>query len=222
MLQRLLFAALLIASAATAVAQTPTPVPTPAPSAEAAPAPAAPLVAVEKEPAAVVAPRVLIRTSVGDITVELEAAKAPKSVENFLQYVRDKFYDGTVFHRVIDNFMVQGGGFGPDLNQKATRAPIANEADNGLSNLRGTLAMARTNDPNSATAQFFINVVDNNRLDFVSAENGFTWGYAVFGKVVSGMEVVDQIKATPTGAGGPFPRDVPVTPIVINSIEVLP
>jgi cyclophilin family peptidyl-prolyl cis-trans isomerase len=214
MLQRLLFAALLIASAATAVAQTPTAAPTPAPT--------APAVAAEAEPAAVIAPRVLIRTSVGDITVELNTEKAPKSVENFLQYVRDKFYDGTVFHRVIDNFMVQGGGFGPDLKQKATRAPIANEANNGLSNLQGTLAMARTNDPNSATAQFFINVVDNNRLDYVSAENGFTWGYAVFGKVVSGMEVVTQIKATPTGAGGPFPRDVPVTPIVINSIEVLP
>ncbi len=213
MLQRLLFAALLMTSASAAVAQTPTPAPA---------VPAAPTVATEEAPPAVVAPRVLIRTSVGDITVELDPGKAPKSVENFLQYVGEKYYDGTVFHRVIDNFMVQGGGFGPDLKQKATRAPIANEANNGLSNLRGTLAMARTNDPNSATAQFFINVVDNNRLDYVSAENGFTWGYAVFGKVVSGMEVVDQIKATPTGAGGPFPRDVPVTPIVINSIEVLP
>jgi peptidyl-prolyl cis-trans isomerase A (cyclophilin A) len=210
MLQRLLFATLLMTGAAAAEAQTATP------------APAAPTAATEEAPAAVVAPRVLIRTSVGDITVELNPEKAPKSVENFLQYVGDKYYDGTVFHRVIDNFMVQGGGFGPDLKQKATRAPIANEANNGLSNLRGTLAMARTNDPNSATAQFFINVVDNNRLDYVSGENGFTWGYAVFGKVVSGMEVVDQIKATPTGAGGPFPRDVPVTPIVINSIEVLP
>jgi cyclophilin family peptidyl-prolyl cis-trans isomerase len=210
MLRRLfLLPTLLIAGAASAQAPAaPQPAPAPAAAAtEAAPAPA---------------PRVLMRTSLGDITIELAPDKAPKSVENFLAYVQGKFYDGTVFHRVIDNFMVQGGGFTADLKQKPTRPPVANEADNGLSNVRGTLAMARTNDPNSATAQFFINVVDNTRLDHVSKENGFTWGYAVFGKVVSGMEVVDQIKATPTGPGGPFPRDVPVTPVVIQSVEVLP
>lgn len=201
-----LLAPLLFAAAVTA--QMPATVPTaePAePAAQAAPA-----------------PRVLMRTSLGDITIELAPDKAPKSVENFLAYVQAKFYDGTVFHRVIDNFMVQGGGFGANLAQKPTRAPVANEADNGLSNLRGSVAMARTNDPDSATAQFFINVVDNQRLDHVSKENGFTWGYAVFGRVVSGMDVVDRIKATPTGPGGPFPRDVPVTPVVIQSIEVLP
>ncbi len=167
-------------------------------------------------------PRVLLRTSEGDITIELAADKAPKSVANFLDYVKLKHYDGTMFHRVIDNFMVQGGGFGPDLKQKPTRPPVQNEADNGLSNLRGTVAMARTNDPHSATSQFFINVVDNNRLDFVAKDNGFTWGYTVFGKVVAGMDVIDKIKATPTGPGGPFPRDVPVTPIVIQSAEILP
>jgi peptidyl-prolyl cis-trans isomerase A (cyclophilin A) len=199
-----LLAPLLFAAAAV-TAQTPAAAPTTEPATQAAPA-----------------PRVLMRTSLGDITIELAPEKAPKSVENFLAYVQAKFYDGTVFHRVIDNFMVQGGGFGADLAQKPTRAPVVNEADNGLSNLRGTVAMARTNDPDSATAQFFINVVDNQRLDHVSKENGFTWGYAVFGRVVSGMDVVDRIKATPTGPGGPFPRDVPVTPVVIQSIEVLP
>jgi cyclophilin family peptidyl-prolyl cis-trans isomerase len=211
MLKRLfLLPTLLLAGAAVAQA------PATAPAAQPAAAPAA----TEAAPAP--APRVLMRTSLGDITIELAPDKAPKTVENFLAYVQAKFYDGTVFHRVIDNFMVQGGGFTADLKQKPTRAPVQNEADNGLSNLRGTVAMARTNDPNSATAQFFINVVDNNRLDHVSKENGFTWGYAVFGKVVSGMDVVDQIKATPTGPGGPFPRDVPVTPVVIQSVEVLP
>ena len=166
--------------------------------------------------------KVLVKTSMGDITIELYADKAPKSVENFLGYVKSNFYDGTVFHRVIDNFMVQGGGFTQDLVVKKTRAAIINESKNGLSNLRGTVAMARTADPNSATAQFFINVVDNPRLDFTSEANGATWGYTVFGKVVAGMDVVDQIKATPTGPGGPFPRDVPAVPVVIQSVEVLP
>jgi cyclophilin family peptidyl-prolyl cis-trans isomerase len=164
----------------------------------------------------------LLRTNLGAITLELMPDKAPKSVENFLQYVRDKHYDGTVFHRVIDGFMIQGGGFTADLRQKPTRAPIANEANNGVSNARGTVAMARTNDPNSATAQFFVNVVDNQRLDFVSAENGFTWGYAVFAKVIAGMEVVDAIRKVETGPGGPFPKDVPKTPVVIEAAEILP
>jgi peptidyl-prolyl cis-trans isomerase A (cyclophilin A) len=205
MRKRLSLLAPLLFAAAAVTAQTPATAPTAEPAAQDAPA-----------------PRVLMRTSLGDITIELAPDKAPKSVENFLAYVQAKFYDGTVFHRVIENFMVQGGGFDANLAQKPTRAPVVNEADNGLSNLRGTVAMARTNDPDSATAQFFINVVDNQRLDHVSKENGFTWGYAVFGRVVSGMDVVDRIKATPTGPGGPFPRDVPVTPVVIQSIEVLP
>src|SRR5687768_13269816 len=168
------------------------------------------------------APRVKLATSAGDIVLELYPDKAPKSVENFLQYVRDKHYDGTIFHRVINDFMVQGGGFTADLKQKPTRAPIANEANNGLSNTLGTVSMARTNDPNSATAQFFINVADNSRLDHVSPENGFTWGYAVFGKVVEGMDVVDKIKVVETAPQGPLPKDVPKTAIVINTAEVLP
>jgi len=167
------------------------------------------------------ASKVLIKTNLGEMTVELYPDKAPKTVENFLAYVNAKFYDGTVFHRVIDNFMIQGGGFTPDLRQKATRPAIANEAKNGLSNSRGTLAMARTGDPNSATAQFFINVVDNPRLDYTSDANGSTWGYCVFGKVISGLDVVDKIKAVPTGAQGPFKSDVPTTPVVIEKISVI-
>ena len=185
-------------------------------------APAEETTAPAPEASAAANPKVALRTTMGDIVIELYPDKAPKSVENFLQYVRDKHYDGTVFHRVIDGFMVQGGGFTAELTQKPTRAPIANEANNGLSNTRGTVAMARTNDPNSATSQFFINLVDNSRLDHVSPENGFTWGYAVFGKVVEGMEVVDRIKAVETAPQGPLPKDVPKTPIVINSAEVLP
>ena len=167
------------------------------------------------------ASKVLIKTNLGDMTVELYPDKAPKTVENFLAYVNAKFYDGTIFHRVIDNFMIQGGGFTPELRQKATRPAITNEAKNGLSNSRGTLAMARTGDPNSATAQFFINVVDNPRLDFTSEANGSTWGYCVFGKVISGLDVVDKIKAVPTGAQGPFKSDVPTTPVVIEKISVV-
>jgi cyclophilin family peptidyl-prolyl cis-trans isomerase len=212
MFQRLFLLPSLLLAATGVLAQA-TPEPATAPAATTAPAETA---------APAPPPRVLLRTSEGDITIELAADKAPKSVANFLDYVKLKHYDGTVFHRVIDNFMVQGGGFGPDLKLKPTRPPVQNEADNGLSNLRGTVAMARTNDPHSATSQFFINVVDNNRLDFVAKDNGFTWGYTVFGKVVEGMDVVDRIKATPTGPGGPFPRDVPVTPIVIQSAEILP
>ncbi|RDI20688.1 peptidylprolyl isomerase [Pseudacidovorax intermedius] len=163
------------------------------------------------------APRVKLATSAGDIVLQLDAAKAPKTVANFLQYVQEKHYDGTVFHRVIDGFMIQGGGFTPDLRQKPTRAPIALEADNGLKNDRGTIAMARTSDPNSATAQFFINVKNN---DMLNAPNPDGHGYAVFGKVVSGMDVVDKIRAVPTGAQGPM-RDVPVEPVIIRSATVL-
>ncbi len=163
------------------------------------------------------APKVKIQTSLGDVTVEVYPDKAPKTVENFLQYVKDKHYDGTVFHRVIPSFMVQGGGFTPDMNQKATREPIALEANNGLKNDRGTIAMARTGNPNSATAQFFINVVDNANLN-APQPDGF--GYAVFGKVVSGMDVVDKIRTSATGNKGMF-QNVPLTPIVINSITTI-
>lgn len=170
---------------------------------------------------AAVNPRVALHTNLGDIVLELDAAKAPLSTENFVTYVKDGFYNGTVFHRVIDNFMAQGGGYTADLQPKPTRAPIRNEANNGLSNQRGTVAMARTGDPHSASAQFFINLVDNPRLDFVSEQNGMTWGYAVFGKVVEGMDVVDQIRAIPTGGQGPFRSDVPTSPVVIERAELL-
>lgn len=165
-------------------------------------------------------PKVALSTNMGKIVIELNPAKAPKSVENFLQYVNDKHYDGTVFHRVIPTFMIQGGGFTQDLSMKPTRPPVANEADNGLSNVRGSVAMARTNDPNSATSQFFINVVDNPNLNHFSKDNGQTWGYAVFGKVVSGMDVVDAIKAVDRGAKGPLPQDVPLSPVIILKAEI--
>ena len=165
-------------------------------------------------------PQVVLQTSMGDIPVELSPEKAPKSVENFLQYTKDGFYNGTVFHRVINGFMVQGGGFTKELTQKRTRPAIQNEAGNGLSNLRGTVAMARTSDPHSATAQFFINVVDNKRLDSATDQNGATfYGYAVFGKVVSGMDVVDKIKVVETSAQGPLPGDVPKVAITIDKAE---
>ncbi|WP_455204560.1 peptidylprolyl isomerase [Kaarinaea lacus] len=167
------------------------------------------------------APRVLLQTNMGNITLELNSEKAPASVANFLSYVNEGFYNGTVFHRVIDGFMIQGGGFTEDLQRKPTKAPIKNEADNGLKNDAGTIAMARTNDPNSATAQFFINVVNNDFLNFRS-KTVRGWGYAVFGKVVEGMDVVDKIRKTPTGPSGPFRQDVPKTTIVIQSASVLP
>lgn len=160
------------------------------------------------------APRVKFATSAGDFVVEVYPDKAPKTVENFLQYVKDKHYDGTIFHRVIDNFMVQGGGFDAKFRQKPTRAPIPLEASNGLKNDTGTIAMARTSNPNSATSQFFINVKDNAMLN-APAPDGY--GYAVFGKVVSGAEVIQKIKTSATGAAGPFASDVPKTTILINS-----
>jgi peptidyl-prolyl cis-trans isomerase A (cyclophilin A) len=160
------------------------------------------------------AQKVKLATSAGDIVVQLDAAKAPKSVENFLQYVKDGHYNGTVFHRVIENFMIQGGGMTEDLKQKPVRAPIALESRNGLTNDRGTLAMARTNDPNSATAQFFINVKDNEFLNAAKSQDGN--GYTVFGKVVAGMEVVDKIRGLPTGNKGSY-QNVPVEPITIKS-----
>ncbi|HRO82109.1 MAG TPA: peptidylprolyl isomerase [Alicycliphilus denitrificans] len=165
----------------------------------------------------VAAPQVKLATSMGDIVLQLDAAKAPRTVENFLSYVRDKHYDGTIFHRVIDGFMIQGGGFTPDMQQKPTKAPIQNEAANGLKNDRYTIAMARTADPNSATAQFFINVKDNAMLNAPSPDGH---GYAVFGKVVSGTEVVDKIKAVATGNRGPY-QNVPATPVIIQSATLV-
>ena len=164
------------------------------------------------------AQKVSMSTTLGDIVLELDAGKAPKSVENFVQYVNAGHYNGTVFHRVIENFMIQGGGFSPEMKEKTTRSPIGLESKNGLGNLRGTIAMARTMDPNSATAQFFINVKDNGFLNAANSPDGN--GYAVFGKVVSGMDVVDKIRAVRTGNKGPF-QDVPVEPVVITKMVVM-
>lgn len=164
-------------------------------------------------------PKVVLHTNLGDIVVELDKTKAPATVENFLQYANDGFYNGTIFHRVISGFMVQGGGFTEAFEKKNTRPPIKNEADNGLKNHRGTLAMARTSDPHSATGQFFINLVDNGFLNH-RGKNSQGWGYAVFGKVSKGMEVVDNIAKTRTTTKGPY-RDVPINDIVIKSVEVV-
>ena len=164
-------------------------------------------------------PKVVLDTSKGEIVIELFADRAPETVQNFLAYVDAEFYDGTIFHRVIPNFMIQGGGFTADMNQKTTNAPIENEADNGLKNERGTIAMARTSDPHSATGQFFINSVDN---DFLNHKSKTTqgWGYAVFGKVVEGMAVVDAISAVKTKTRGMY-QDVPAEAVVINSARRL-
>lgn len=161
--------------------------------------------------------RVKFQTSQGDFVVELQTDKAPKTVENFLRYVADKHYEGTVFHRVIDGFMVQGGGFTPAMVQKPTRAPIPLEANNGLKNDLGTIAMARSGNPNSATSQFFINVANNASLNAPQPDGH---GYAVFGKVVSGMDVIDKIRQSPTGNQGGF-QNVPTTPISINSVNLV-
>ena len=162
---------------------------------------------------------VVLKTNFGDITLELHADKAPKTVANFLSYVEDGFYDNTIFHRVISNFMIQGGGFEPGLEQKETKETIENEADNGLSNKVGAVAMARTNDPHSATAQFFINVKDNDFLDF-SAPNAHGYGYCVFAQVVEGMDVVEKIKGVQTGNAG-MHQDVPIEDVVIESASVV-
>lgn len=164
-------------------------------------------------------PKVLLETNKGSITLELYPDKAPKTVENFLSYVKEGFYDGTIFHRVIPNFMIQGGGMTADMKQKPTHDPIANEAENGLKNERGTLAMARTSDPHSATAQFFINLVDNEFLNFRN-KSPQGWGYVVFGKVIEGMDVVDEIAQVKTGSHGPY-KDVPQEPIVIKQAKLL-
>ena len=166
-------------------------------------------------------PQVIIHTSMGDIRLQLFADRAPATVRNFLQYARDDFYSGTIFHRVISGFMIQGGGFTVDLERKRTNDPIINEADNGLKNTRGTVAMARTNNPNSATSQFFINHVTNRALDHRNKNSAADWGYAVFGEVIQGMEVVDAIAMVDTAPQPPLPRDVPVEPVVIDSVEVI-
>ena len=163
-------------------------------------------------------PIVDVVTNHGTFAIELDPGKAPKSVANFLEYVDAKHYDGTVFHRIIPTFMIQGGGFDQRLEKKSTRAPIQNEADNGLKNTRGTVAMARTNDPHSATSQWFVNVVDNKFLDH-QAKDGAGWGYAVFGKVIAGMDTVDTIKGVRTGAVGPFAKDAPLETVVITSVR---
>jgi len=162
-------------------------------------------------------PKVEFTTTLGNFVVQLDPARAPKTVTNFLDYVKSGFYKGTIFHRVIPGFMVQGGGFTADMQKKPTRAPIPLESQNGLRNLRGTIAMARTADPNSATSQFFINVVDNASLDYPKPDG---YGYAVFGKVISGMDVIDKIVAVPTKNEGPF-QNVPVKPIVIEDAKLL-
>jgi len=163
--------------------------------------------------------KVRLQTSMGDIVIELDTGKAPLTAENFLQYVREGFYDNTIFHRVINGFMVQGGGFEPGMKQKSTRAQIENEAANGLKNDAYTVAMARTSDPHSATAQFFFNAVNNNFLNFRTA-NADGYGYCVFGTVVEGRDVVDKIKAVPTGTRG-FHQDVPAEDVVIKKAEIV-
>jgi len=164
-------------------------------------------------------PQLEMKTSQGTMIIELYPDQAPKSVANFMQYAKDGFFNGTIFHRVIENFMIQGGGFTADMKQKETRSPIQNEGKNGLKNEPGTLAMARTGDPHSATAQFFINLKANSFLDYPSRDG---WGYAVFGKVVKGMDVVEKIGSTKTTRQSSFPPDQPVTPIVIESVKLLP
>ena len=164
-------------------------------------------------------PYVELETTMGNIVIELNQEKAPNTVANFLEYVKSGHYDGTIFHRVIDGFMIQGGGMDANMKEKSTNAPIQNEADNGLKNEVGTIAMARTSDPHSATAQFFINVKDNSFLNF-SGKNPQGWGYAVFGKVTEGMDIVNKIKGVPTGKFG-FHADVPTTPVVITHAKVI-
>ena len=164
-------------------------------------------------------PVVELDTNMGAIVIELNEEKAPKTVENFLNYVKSGHYDGTIFHRIIDGFMIQGGGMDAEMNEKATNAPVENEADNGLKNDAGTIAMARTQDPHSATSQFFVNVQDNDFLNH-SGKNMQGWGYTVFGKVTSGMDVIEKMRGVPTGRFG-MHADVPKEPVVINSATII-
>ena len=207
---RILLALVLFAASQFTLAQTPAkPATKPATPPAAKPVPPAP------------GPQVVLHTTLGDITVELYPDKAPKSVDNFLTYVKDGFYDGTIIDRVIPGFLVQGGRFTRDMQQKRTRQSIANEANNGLPNLKYTVAVARNkDDPLSGSSGYFINLVDNKRLDFTAETNGMTWGYAVFGKVIKGQNVVDKIAAIPTGAAGPLKSDVPTTSVVIEKAEL--
>lgn len=165
--------------------------------------------------------KIKMETNRGDIILELDTNKAPLSVANFVSYANSGYYDGTIFHRVISNFMIQGGGFDEDLIRKTTKEPIQNEASNGLKNKRGTIAMARLPDPHSATSQFFINVKDNPALDYTGDQNGRTWGYAVFGSVIEGMDVVDEIRYTQTGPNPPFRSDVPIKTMLIEKVSVI-
>ena len=164
-------------------------------------------------------PVVELETSMGNITIELNEEKAPKTVENFLSYVKSGQYEGTIFHRIIDGFMIQGGGMDAEMNEKPTNKPVENEADNGLKNDKGTIAMARTQDPHSATSQFFVNIKDNDFLNH-SGKNAQGWGYTVFGKVTSGMDVIEKMRGVPTGRFG-MHADVPKTPITINSAKIV-
>lgn len=164
-------------------------------------------------------PVVELDTNMGALVIELNEEKAPKTVENFLNYVKSGHYDGTIFHRIIDGFMIQGGGMDAEMNEKATNAPVENEADNGLKNDKGTIAMARTQDPHSATSQFFVNVKDNDFLNH-SGKNMQGWGYTVFGKVTSGMDVIEKMRGVPTGRFG-MHADVPKEPVVINSATII-
>ena len=164
-------------------------------------------------------PMIHLKTNYGTVVIELYPDKAPKTVENFLAYARDAFYDGTIFHRVIDKFVIQGGGFSPGMTQKLTRAPIENEANNGLRNTRGTVAMARASDPHSATSQFFINVSDNDFLNY-TAPTPAGWGYCVFGRVVDGMNIVDQIKGVVTGSKLGH-KDVPLSDVLVEKVQVV-
>ncbi|HUB88799.1 MAG TPA: peptidylprolyl isomerase [Dyella sp.] len=203
-----LLTALFLLAAPLAVAQTSKP------TAKAAATPSAPAPAADN-------PEVTMHTSQGDITLELYADKSPKSVANFLRYVHEGFYAGTVFHRVIPGYLIQGGLYTAELQPRRTHSPVPSEAENGLSNLRGTIAVARGADPNSGTSQFFINLVDDRRLDYVGNQSGLTWGYTVFGKVIKGMDVVDKIAALPTHAQGPFAADVPTPLVTIESVNVI-
>jgi len=194
----------------------------PLPAWAAVPPAAAPLPAPRATPVPPASPRVLLVTSMGEIVVELDDAAAPATVENFLAYARDGHYNGTTFHRAIPGLLVQGGAFTPDLQQKPSRAPVASEAGNGLSNRRGTLAAARDRGVvDSATAQFFFNVVDSPKFDQTDPGSAYTAGYTVFGRVLQGLDAVDRIAAVPTRAQGPFPAWVPVVPVVIERVQLL-
>lgn len=211
----LLAASLLAFTPASAFARTPAP-------AQSLPASEAPQAPAADDDADILEPRVRLRTSMGDITLALDIQRAPGTVANFLQYAREGFYNGTVFHRVIENMLVQGGAFTPDLQAKPTRAPVPHEGHTSVSNLRGTVAAAREpGDPDSHTTQFFINVVDNPRFDFRNTDSPFGQGYTVFARVVAGMDVVDRIRAVETGAQGNLPRDVPRVPVLIDRVDVL-